>query len=327
MPDTISTAGALIKGTAAKIAEVFDEQGELAQVAIPSFFKVRSDDGAQYNVTGLSGPGVLVKRSESGTYNYSRRYKTNDTNFVHSTYSRGLEVSMEQMQDREHDSIWDEVKQLRKAADFWKQSAVFQPFNGGFGTLASVNGVDITRYGDGLALFSTVHTRADGGATQSNASSTGIPLNEANLETAKIALKKQLLDDGTPIRDLGKISIVVPEDLEKTAKIITGSTLRSGTANNDMNVYSGGTYDVVSTHLLSSVTGRVGGTSGSNTAWFLVAENLSKLMFVDRLAPTLTQERSESGGLKVKVDVRLSVGHAHFLGTYGSKGDNAAYSS
>ena len=70
MPDTISSAGALIKGTAAKIAEVFDEQGELANVAIPSFYKVRSADGAQYNVTGLSGPGVLVKRSESGSYSY-----------------------------------------------------------------------------------------------------------------------------------------------------------------------------------------------------------------------------------------------------------------
>src|SRR3990167_3145458 len=293
MPDLRGQAGLLIKGVAAKASEVFDEQGALAQIVIPSFFKVRSDDAAQYNVSGLSGPGVLQKRTEEGAYDYSRRYKTYDTNFIHSTYSRGLEVSMEQLQDREHDGIWDEVKQLRKAADFWKQWAVFQPFNGGFGTLSAINGVDLTRYGDGLALFSTVHTRADGGATQSNASSTGIPLTEGNLETALIALKEQLLDDGTPIRDLGKISIVVPHNLEKTATVIVGSTLKSGTGNNDMNVYTGGKYDVVATHLLSSVSGRAGGTSGSDTAWFLVAENLSKLIYVDRLAPTLTQERSD----------------------------------
>lgn len=327
MPDLKSQSGILIKGVGAKASEVFDEQGELANVVVPSFFKVRSDDAAQYNVTGLSGPGALEVRSELGAYKSARRYKTPDTNFIHSTYSQEIEVSMEQLQDRDFDSVWDELKQQRKAADFYRQFAPFQVFNGGFGTLAKINGVNLTRFGDGLAIYSTVHTRADGGATQSNASSTGIPFNEANLETALIALKKQLLDDGTPIRDLGRIHIVVPTDLEKSARIVVGSSLRPATANNDVNIYNDGVYAVTATHLLSSVSGRTPGTTGSVTAWFLVAENLSKLMLVDRLAPTLTNERSETGGMKFKVDVRLSVGHAHWLGTWGSQGANASYSS
>lgn len=327
MADLRGQAGLLIKGVAAKASEVFDEQGELANVVIPSFFKVRSDDASQYNVTGLSGPGILVARSEMGAYNSARRYKTPDTNFIHSTYSDELEVSMEQLMDRDFDSTWDELKQLRKAADFYRQFAPFQVFNGGFSTTAKINGVNLTRFGDGLALFSTLHTRADGGATQSNASSTGIPFNESNLETGLIALKKQLLDDGSPIRDLGRIHIVVPTDLEKSAVIATKSVSRSGTANNDINVYNDGVYSVTASHLLSSVSGRVGGTSGSATAWYLVAENLSKLMMIDRLMPTLTSEKAEHGGMKFKVDVRLSVGHAHFLGTYASQGANAAYSS
>ena len=107
---------------------------------------------------------------------------------------------------------------------------------------------------------------------------------------------------------------------------MVGSSLRPSTANNDVNIYNDGIYSVTATHLLSSVSGRVGGTSGSATAWFLVAENLSKLMMVDRLAPTLTSEKAEHGGMKFKVDVRLSVGHAHWLGTWGSQGANAAYS-
>lgn len=164
-------------------------------------------------------------------------------------------------------------------------------------------------------------------ATQSNASSTSIPLNESNLETGLIALKEQLLDDGTPIRDLGKISIVVPHNVEKTARIIVGSSLRPSTANNDVNIYNDGVYNVVATHLLANVSGRAGGTSGSDTAWFIVAENLSKLLYVDRLAPTLVTERAEHGGMKFKVDTRLSVGHAHWLGVYGSQGNNASYSS
>ena len=326
MPDLVGQAGRLIKGTAARASEVFDEQGELANVVIPSFFKVHDDDAAQYNVTGLSGPGVLVKRTEQNTYAAGRRYKTSDTAFVHATYSKELEVSMEQLQDRDWDNVWDEIKQLRKAADFWKQFAAFQVFNGGFSTTTSINGVDLSRYGDGLALLSTVHTRADGGATQSNASATGIPFNESNLETGLIAMKEQLLDDGTPIRDLGRISIVVPHNLEKSASIIVKSSLRPSVNNNDINIYNDGMYGIVATHLLASVSGRVGGTSGNDTAWFLVAENLSKLMYVNRLSPTLTSEKAEHGGMKFKVDVRLSVGHAHWLGTWGSEGANASYS-
>ena len=110
-------------------------------------------------------------------------------------------------------------------------------------------------------------------------------------------------------------------------KIVTQSVLRSNTANNDINIYKDGAYDVLASHLLSAVTGRAGGATGSVTQWQLVAENMSKLLLVDRLAPQLTSEKAEHGGMKFKVDVRLSVGHSHWLGTYFSKGDSSSYSS
>lgn len=320
MSDVRGNFGLLIKGVAAKASEVFDEAAETYKISIPSFYKTRSDDGAQYNVSGLSGAGKLQKRTEQQQYPVSRRYKTFDTHYVHTTYSQRLEVSMEQLQDRDFDNVFDEARQQRIAAEFWRQQALFQTFNGGFGTSATVNGFDLTRYGDGKALFSTSHARADGGPSQSNASSTGIALTEANLETGLIALSEQLLDDGTPIRDLGRIWLVVPRELEKTAKIITGSAQRASTANNDMNIYNDGSLPVLSTHLLSSVNG------GSNTAWFLVAENASHLRFVDRLAPQLVSQRADHGGMWFDIDTRLSVGHSHWIGTWGSKGDNQAYS-
>lgn len=321
MADLRTNFGLLIKGVSAKASEVFDQAAEVYSVSTPAFFKTRTDDGQQYNVSGLTGAGLLAKRGEQSSYNTNRRYKTYDTNYAHTTYSMRLELSMEQLQDRDFDGIFDESRQQRIAAEFFRQRALFQVFNGAFATTTSVNGVDLTLYGDGVPLCSTVHPRVDGGATQSNASSTGIVLNEANLETARIALAKQLLDDGTPIRNLGKLTLVVPVDLEKTAKIITGSTLRSGTANNDINIYNGGSIDVVSTHLLSSVNG------GSNTAWFVVAENASHLLNINRLSPQLVSSRADHGGMFFDIDTRLSVGHSHWIGVWGSKGDLASYSS
>ena len=136
-----------------------------------------------------------------------------------------------------------------------------------------------------------------------------------------IALSKQLLDDGTPIRNLGKIWLVVPRDLEKTARVIVGSSAKAETGNNDMNIYNDGSIGVIATHLLSAVNG------GSNTAWFLVAENASHLNFIDRLAPQLVSTRSDKGGMYFDIDTRLSVGHSHWLGTWGSKGNAESYSS
>ena len=320
MADLRSNFGLLIKGVAAKASEVFDQAAMTYKIDVPAFYKQRSDDAQQYNVSGLTSGGLLTKRAEQANYSTGRRHKTYDTNYIHTNYSKRFELSMEMLQDRDFNGVFDESRQQRIMADFFRQRALFQVFNGGFGTSSTVNGVDLTRYGDGVALFSTAHPRVDGGSSQSNASSTGIPLTEANLETGRIALAKQLLDDGTPIVDLGRIWLVVPTDLEKTAKIITGSNLRSGTANNDMNMYNDGSFPVLSTHLLSSANG------GSNTAWFLVAENASKILFVDRLAPQLVSARADHGGMYFDVDTRASFGHSHWIGTYGSKGDNAAYS-
>ena len=321
MADIRGNFGLLVKGVAAKASEVFDQAAETYKLSVPSFYKTKSDDAAQYNVSGLTGAGLLAKRSEQGNYQVNRRYKTYDTNYVHTTYSMRLELSLEMLQDRDFDGIFSETRQQRIAADFFRQRAMVQVFNGAFSTTTAINSVDVTRYGDSVALCSTAHPRVDGGSNQSNASATGIPLTDANLETGLIALSKQLLDDGTPIRDLGKIWLVVPRDLDKTARIITGSTARAETANNDMNIYNDGSIGVMSTHLLSAVNG------GSNTAWFLIAENASHILFINRLAPQLVSSRADHGGMYFDIDTRLSVGHAHWTGTWGSKGDNAAYAS
>ena len=162
----------------------------------------------------------------------------------------------------------------------------------------------------------------DGGATQTNASSTGIPLTENNLETARVALLEQLQDDGVPMSMAGNLMLVVPTALDKNARIITGSELRSNTANNDVNIYSGGAVGVMSSHWLGAAN------SGSDTAWFLISPSTSKLKLIRRAGPDLDQsvdKNTKSTLFDVILD--LSVGSADWRGFYGAKGDNAAYSS
>src|SRR5690606_15593692 len=200
--------------------------------------------------------------------------------------------------------------------------SIFQIFNAAFDTNATKNGFPITRYGDGVPLCSTVHPRVDGGSSQSNASSTGITLDDDNLEVARLALLQALQDDGTPITIQGKLVLLVPTALEKTAKILTGSDLRAETANNDVNIYKGGDIEVISSHWLGSANG------GSDTQWFLLAPETARVFCLKR--QDLETDRAidfDTKNVKFSIDARWAIGHSHWLGVWGSKGDGVAYSS
>lgn len=78
------------------------------------------------------------------------------------------------------------------------------------------------------------HPRKDGSTAQANTfptATTQLTLTDTNLETARISVMRQLDDRGKPTRSgSGKLVLVVPPELEKTAIIITKSEKRSGTA-------------------------------------------------------------------------------------------------
>ena len=105
--------------------------------------------------------------------------------------------------------------------------------------------------------------------------------------------------------------LVVPTALDKNARIITGSELRSNTANNDVNIYSGGAVGVMSSHWLGAAN------SGSDTAWFLVSPSTSRLKLVKRAGPDLDQsvdKNTKSTLFDVVLD--FSVGSADWRGGY-----------
>ena len=185
-----------------------------------------------------------------------------------------------------------------------------------------------TAYGDLKPLFSTSHTRADGGTARSNASSTGIALTEANLETAMIALKQFKSGTGKKLNiGNGQIVLMVPEQLDKEAVIITASTLRSGTANNDLNWYKGKISVFINPWIGSDLTD-VYGNSGSDTAWFLLAKGVHKMRFNWDKGPAYkTWEDEDKDVMWTKVKFRAKAFWSAAEGLYGSKGDGAAYSS
>src|SRR3990167_3255935 len=223
--ETMGQWGAAVRGLGVMLSE-FRSQSELAYTPDwAPIVKNRKGTAAAENVSGKTGIGVLEQFAEGTAVPRANRYKLYTTTFNQKQYGKQIEVSRQNLLYRDFQSAFDEARDLSQASKILKSKAPAQIFNGAFTSGSfNKNGVWTVTYNDGKALASTVHPRVDGGTAQSNASSTGIALTEANFETGRIALSDQLYDDGQPIVITGTLTLLVPIALEKTALIIVGSS-------------------------------------------------------------------------------------------------------
>lgn len=228
-----------------------------------------------------------------------------DETWRHKKYTKGFRVSEEMYEDDLYNVMNREPGKLARSARRTAEYHAASLFNNAFST--SYTG------GDAKPLCSTTHPRADGGTAQSNANTDGITLTEANLETADLAMQAQLDDKGMKIMARAN-KLLVPPALEKEARIITESTLRSATGDNDLNVYRGRFSIQVWDYLTSS------------TAWWLLDSGLHEIHWFWRIRPEFKQGSAfDTGQALFKVRSRFSYGWADWRGVYGSKGDSSSY--
>lgn len=289
------------------IRQIFlDRYSEEPQV-MPEVFNVVSSTRDSETDSATTGFGMLIETSELGALDYEDPVKMYKTVYSHKKYTKGFKVSKELMEDDQHNVIARLPKLLAKSTVRTTEYHAASVLNNGFST-------SYTSYGDGNPLLSTSHDRADGGTAQSNASSTGITLTETNLETGRLALEK-VLDDKGQIVTFQADKLIIPVDLRKTAQILTQSTLRPGTANNDVNIFEG-VFKIVPWRYLTS-----------STAWFLQDASEHLLNFFWRVKPEFKSDYNfDADAALYKVRIRFSTGWSDWRGFWGSKGDGAAFS-
>ena len=309
-----------------KIADVFNQAQEEYQPGIFNLLNKISGDGAQRNVTGKTGAGQLEFFQDGDDLPGGRRYRTYTTLINYNNYGKFIDVAKNAIEDRDFDSELSEMRDLSIGASYSQDKSGMQLFNGGFATTVTVNGYRMSWYGDGEPLFSTIHSSTvPGASTQSNASSTGIPLSAANLETGYVALLEQQTDDGLALALMGKPTLVLPPALQKEGLETTQSELNPETATNAINVFKNGTaVDMAMSIHLSGATG----IGGSNTAWFLVTPGRHRLNHEVRQEPRLESEVNIKNKVATfTVDARWANSVTDWRRTYGSRGGNAAYAS
>lgn len=294
-----------------------DDAFNLVPQLYPQIFHTESSSRAYEEDNDSTGVGLMEQSGSASPTPYEDPLQGYKTRYTHALFKKGISVTKEENDDDLYRLFKNRGEKLGKSGKRTFDFQALSVFRNAFTTSK-------TSYGDLKPLASTTHTRLDGGTSQSNASATGIQLTDTNLETAVLALQS-VVDHKGQVISVGdnKLTLLVPLALRKIAKIITGSDMRSGTANNDMNVYNDGTYNLIATRWISALV-----SGGSDTAWYLLDMENHGLNFFLREAFNVSDDYDfDNDVLKMKARARFSFGWSHWWGVWGSKGDLAAYSS
>jgi len=336
----IENRGALgdvhVRGLTAQLLEVDNQAEKNYVLALDSslgvesndmtrLFKRKSSTKARETTTNISGFGRLTQFGDGENYPNDSRVSGYSTEWNFIQYGSRYEITRMAIDDGEDyiSDYKDPKRNLMVAGKYSQDVDAFGLFREAFTAQDSLSD-GISFLSDGVPMCSTLHPlKGKDGVTHSNASATSIPLSDINLEIAKQALRRQLDDKGLPMQiGSGNNILLVPDSLESNAVRIAQSTKRSGTANNDLNIFDG-TVTVISTKLINSQQ-----TNGSDTAWFLIDPMMADIIFFEREGLTTRHFQDDDNDNFIwKIRARYTVGYKDWRGIWGSKGDNSAYSA
>ena len=319
--------GELIRGVGVQFMDVYNQSllsysnAVNEAMAVPGnkatlLFQTTKTTSKVIHFLQKTGVGYLQTFNEGEAIPQDSRLLGYKTSITPQTKGSSVVVTMQAVKTVDYQNSLSEFADLTVAAKETVDRDAFSIFNNAFTAQASLPS-NIFGYGDGKPLCSTIHPRKDGGAAQSNASATGVVLNDTNLEVARVALMRQLDDRGKPIvGGSGKLILLVSPELLKTAVQLVKTDKQVETANNNINIYEGLMTVIESKYLTSA------------TAWFVIDPVLAKLKVVEHeLAQTHTHLDPLTLNQSFFIYSWYALAWCDWRGIWGSKGDGAAYSA
>ena len=254
--------------------------------------------------TKLSGFSAAPVKNEGSAIAYDNAQEAWTARYNHETIAMGFSITEEAVEDNLYDSLSSRyTKALARGMAYTKQVKAAYVLNQGFN--ASVT------YGDGVQLFSTQHPLISGGVN-SNRPSTAADLNETSLENAVIQIAGWTDERGLLIAAKPK-KLIIPPALQFVATRLLETSLRVGTADNDINaIKNNGSVPegYAINHWLTDTN-----------AWFLTTDVPNGLKhFVRTPLQNSMDGDFDTGNVRYKARERYSFGVSDPLGVYGSPG-------
>lgn len=252
----------------------------------------------------FGGLGLMPEKPEGEQISYDEFIQGPTKRWVHKTYGLGIRITEELIEDSLYPDVpsnmGDMSKELGNSAAETREVIVHDLFNSGTVTTTHTAG-------DALAIFSTVHKSLNG-ATWSNRSASDATLSATSLKQGFIDFENTLSDRGIQQVQTPK-TLLVPPQLEFTARELVHSTYDPATGNNAINtIQSRNLTLLVDPYLTSS------------TAWFLIGDENPLITFMRRMPKFAQDGDFNTGDAMFKGTFRLSSEVNKPIGIYMNKG-------
>jgi hypothetical protein len=271
-------------------------------------YETESSERSFEEETKLAGFGAAPVKNEGQAIAYDNAQEAFTARYNHETIALGFSITEEAVEDNLYDSLSARyTKALARAMAYTKQVKAAAVINNGFTNSSQYYG------GDGVPLFSTAHPLV-GGGTNSNRPTTGADLNETSLEAAVIQIAAWVDEKGLLIAAKPR-KLIVPPSLMFVATRLLETSLRVGTADNDINALKNNGsipegYCV--NHYLTDTNG-----------WYLTTDVPNGLKHFERTALTNSMDGDfDTGNVRYKARERYSFGWSDPLGMFGSPGSS-----
>jgi hypothetical protein len=266
-------------------------------------YDVESSDRAFEEEVMLSGFDTAPVKTEGAGVAYDQAQEVYTARYTHETIALAFSLTEEAVEDNLYASLAARyTKALARSMANTKQIRAASVLNGAFTTSVG---------GDGVALCADNHPTL-GGPNLRNELSTPADLSETSLEQALIDIAAFTDERGLKIAIQG-LKLIIPKELQFTADRILKSTLRVGTADNDINairnmgmVPQG--YAV--NHYLTDPD-----------AWFIKTDAPNGMKMFERVSMKTGFEGDfDTGNVRYKARERYSFGFSDPRGIFGSPG-------
>ena len=188
-------------------------------------YAIESSDRAFEEEVMESGFGEAPVKTEGSGVSYDQAQEVYTARYTHETIALAFSLTEEAVEDNLYDRLSARyTKALARSMAQTKQIKAAAVLNGAFTTSIG---------GDGVVLCATNHPTLSG-PNLANTLATPADLSETSLEQSLIDIQAFTDERGLKIAVQG-LKLIIPKELQFTADRILKSTLRVGTADNDVN--------------------------------------------------------------------------------------------
>ena len=188
-------------------------------------YEEESSDRAFEEEVMLAGFGTAPVKGEGSAISFDDAQETYTARYTHNTIALAFSITEEAIEDNLYDRLASRyTRALARSMSQTKQVKAAAVLNNAFSTSYPI--------GDGAALCSSSHPSLTG--NQRNLLSTAADLNETSLEQMLIDIAGLTDERGLKVAVRG-MKLLIPKELQFIAERVLNSTLRAGTADNDIN--------------------------------------------------------------------------------------------